>query len=802
MDANAFAALEYPAIVERLADATQTPHGAAGARALVPSADAAEVAQRQALTTEAVAVLDAAAGPALGGVGDVREATAQAGRGSMLSPGTLQEIEVSVRVALEARAALAASRETAPLLAGVADAVDPELAGLAEAIGRCVEDDGSDLRDKASPRLRSLRAELHGGRQRVIGELGRLARGSGLREHLQEEFVTERAGRPVLAVKAASRSKVQGIVHDASGSGQTLFVEPFAIVELNNRLSEVAGAEREEVERILRELSGLVGERESELVALVEATGALDLGLARGAVSRRWSGAVVEVGDEVRLLGARHPLLDAASAVPIDLDLGELRALVVSGPNAGGKTVALKTLGLSALLHQAGLRPPAAAATLPVFDQVLADIGDQQSIEMSLSTFSGHLRNVVAILDAATERSLVLLDELAGGTDPVEGSALAQALVARLAGQARLTAVTTHHPELKEWASATEGVVNAATGFDPETQAPLYQVTLGRPGTSHALRIAERLGLDPEVVADARARIAPERLQIAELLAEAEAVERQAQETLAATERERDEAARQAALARGREAELAAEIETVRASAARAREEAIAGAERDLVEARKELRALRDEIRAAQHHERERRRSVPAAAASDAERDRDRRLGAASERSGRAERALRELEPLPLLQPLAAGDPVEAPDLGVVGTIAAVEGDEAEVTGPGGLRVRVALARLRPRRQRDRDAVEPPAPAVRVVASARGDMVDELDVRGHRAQEAREEVRQFVDDAALAGLPSVRIVHGRGTGAVRAAVREELGRHPLVERHESDSADGATIAHLGGPASA
>ena len=757
-----------------------------------------EVRHRQALTTEAIALLDGSSTPDLGGVSDVRWAVEQAARGSMLSPGTLREVEESIRVALEARAALVESRETAPLLAEIAEAIDPALAGLAEEIGRRVEDDGSDLRNSASPHLRSLRAELHGGRQRVIAELGRLARGAGIREHLQEEFVTERAGRPVLAVKAASRGKVQGLVHDASGSGQTLFVEPFAIVELNNRLNEVAGAEREEVERILRELSGLVGEQEAALEALVDATGVLDLALARGVLSRRFGGAVVEISDEVRLLGARHPLLDPASAVPIDLDLGELRALVVSGPNAGGKTVALKTLGLAALLHQAGLRPPAARAVLPVFDQVLADIGDQQSIEMSLSTFSGHLGNVVAILEAAGDRSLVLLDELAGGTDPVEGSALAQALVARLSRQARLTAVTTHHPELKEWASATEGVANAATGFDPDTQAPLFQVTLGRPGTSHALRIAERLGLDPEVVADARSRVAPERLQIAELLAEAEAVERRTQETLVETERERDEATRQTARLHDREAELRAEIEAVRSSADSARAEAIAGAERDLAAARAELRALRDEIRGAQQQERERRRQeAPApAAASEAARDRDRRLGAASKRSERAEQALRELEPLPVLQPLAVGDPVEAPELGVVGTIAAVEGGEAEVTGPGGLRVRIPLARLRPGRQRSKAVVDA-VPAVRVTASARGDVGDELDVRGRRAQEAREAVRQFVDDAALAGLPSVRIVHGRGTGAVRAAVRDELTRHPLVDRHESDSADGATVAHLG-----
>ncbi len=797
MDAHALAALEYPAIVERLAAAAGTPHGAAAARALTPSADPAEVAHRQALTTEAIALLDAAGAPELGGVSDVREAAAQAARGGMLSPGTLREVEVSMQVALDARAALAEQRELAPLLGELADRIDPALTALAEAIGRCVEEDGSDLRDKASTQLRSLRSELRGGRQRVIAELGRLARGS-VRQHLQEEFVTERGGRPVLAVKAAARAGVPGIVHDASSSGQTLFVEPFAIVELNNRLSELAGAEREEIQRILRELSGRVGEHADVLGVLVEATGALDLALACGVVSRRWRGTTVQVGDDVRLLGARHPLLDAASAVPIDLELGLLRALVVSGPNAGGKTVALKTLGVCALVHQAGLRPPAEAATLPVFDQVLADIGDQQSIEMSLSTFSGHLRNVVAVLAAAGDRSLVLLDELAGGTDPVEGSALAQALVARLAAQARLTVVTTHHPELKEWASATEGVTNAATGFDPETQAPLYQITLGRPGTSHALRIAEHLGLDPEVVADARGRIAPERLQIAELLAEAEAVERQTVERLAEAERERGEAARQAALVRSREAQLLDEIETVRASAARAREDAVAEAARDLAAARSELQALRDEIRAAQRHERDRRRHAAPAATSAAERDRDRRLGAASERSTRAEHALRELEPLPVLQPLAAGDPVEAPELGVVGTIAAVEGDEAEVTGPGGLRVRVALARLRPGRQRDSHAVSPPA--VRVVASAREDVGDEVDVRGQRAQEAREAVRRFVDDAALAGLPSVRVVHGRGTGAVRAAVRDELGRHPLVERHESDSADGATIAHLGGSA--
>ena len=780
MDPFALEALEFPAIAERVAHAAATEHGAGLARALAPSPDLEEVARRQALTTEVIALLDLAAEPPLEGIEDVREAAALAARGGALTPKALRSASNTISGALRARGAL--EDQDAPLLRELAAAIDPALAALAKAIDRTVEDDGSDLKDNASPRLRKLRGELRTGRQRVADRLEQLVRKSGIREHLQEDFVTQRGGRPVLAVKASSRSSVPGIVHDASDSGQTLFVEPFEIVELSNRQSEAAGAEREEVERILRELSGAIGAQADALASLVEATGQIDLAVALGSVSRGWRGARVTVSDDVRLVGARHPLLDRNTAVPIDLDLGELRALVISGPNTGGKTVALKTLGLAALLHQSGLRPPADTAALPVFDQVLADIGDRQSIEMSLSTFSGHVANLVAILRAARDRSLVLLDEVAAGTDPVEGSALAQALLARLAEQARLTVVTTHYAELKEWASATEGAANAATGFDADTHAPLYRIALGRPGISHALQTAERLGLDPAVVADARGRVAPERLRIEELLAEAEAAERTAVEEREAAARGRAEVAELRSSVRAREEELAAEIAAVRASAAAERERASADALRELAEARAELDALRDEIRMA----RRKRRNEP---------ERDRRLGAASDRAARAERAIRALdEPLPLTGPLAPGDPVEAPTLGVHGTIAAIEGDEAEVVGSAGHRLRVPLARLRPSRQREPEAETP----VRVVAAARSDVSDELDVRGHRAQEAREAVRSFVDDAALAGLASVRIIHGRGTGAVRAAVRDELDGHPLVDRRESDSADGATVVHLNG----
>jgi DNA mismatch repair protein MutS2 len=778
MDPNALDVLEFPAIRERIAAATATEPGAVLAGGLEPSPDAAEVARRQTLTSEAIALLDESLEPPLDGIRDVREQAAHAALGGALAPLALRHVSDTVTGSLRAGAALA--EQDAPLLRALAEAMDPSLAPLAKAIDRTVEDDGSDLKDNASPKLRKLRGELRTGRQRVRDKLEQLVRSSDLRQHLQEEFITLRGGRPVLAVKASARRSVPGVVHDTSDSGQTLFVEPFDVVELSNRQSEAASAERDEVERILRELSSSVGACAPQIAAAVEAAGRIDLALALATLSRGWRGAAVAITDEVRLAGARHPLLDPKLAVPIDLDLAGLRALVISGPNTGGKTVALKTLGLAALLHQAGLRPPAETVELPVFDAVLADIGDRQSIEMSLSTFSGHVAAIVAILDAAGDCSLVLLDELASGTDPVEGSALAQALVARLAEQARLTLVTTHYAELKEWASATEGVANAGTGFDPDTHEPLYRVALGRPGTSHALQIAERLGLDREVVAAARAQVAPERLRIQELLAEAESAERVAADERSSAETERAEATTALERALDRERALEEEIAAVRASAVAERERAAADAHRELAVARAELDALRVEIRQARLHRRD-------------EPERDRRLGAATKRAARAERAIRELdEPLPFTGPLAAGDPVEAPGLGVHGTIAAIEGDDAEVVGAAGHRIRIPLARLRPSRQREPE----PEPPVKVIAMARGDVSDELDVRGRRAQEAREAVRSFVDDAALAGLPSVRVIHGRGTGSVRAAVRDELGGHPLVDRHESDSADGATIAHL------
>ena len=788
--------LELPAVLARLAAATQSDPGAVLAGRLRPTADLAEVRVRHERTKEALSLIEASAEPELGGATDVIEAAEIAGRGSTLDPRPLMQVGRTIHTGVTARRAVDDHGEI-PALTAVMAGVEPSLLSIADEIARTVEEDGSDLRDSASPDLRRLRRELRDGRGRLAERLRKIARDPALAEFLQDDFVTERGGRPVLALRASARGRVPGIVHDSSGSGQTLFVEPLSAVDDSNRLREAEVAERDEVTRILRNLSSLVGSRDAEIATLVSATARLDLALGCARLSRGWRGAPVGDSRSVVLRGARHPLLDPASAVAIDLELGELRALVISGPNTGGKTVALKTLGLAAALNQCGIRPPALEAALPVFDAILVDIGDEQSIAMSLSTFSAHVRNLVGILEHATQASLVLLDEIAAGTDPVEGAALAEALLESLADRARLTVTTSHYAELKEWASATEGAANAATGIDSESHEPLYTVSLGRPGTSHALQTAERLGLDGAIVTAARGRVAPERLQVAELVAEAEAAAREAQDELAAAAAERAEA--EAARARAQRAAegLQDEIEQVRASAAAERQRALAQAEAELAAVRAELEELRADIRSARKLERERgRATTPAALRKEAERDRA--LGAASERAVRAGRALSHLdEPLALTAPLAVGDPVVAADIGVRGTIAEIVGAEGPSSGRGGLRVRVPVERLLPDRHAE-PTEDAAVSAVTVRAMIQNDLPDEIDLRGRTAQEAREAVRDLIDQAALAGRVEVRVIHGRGTGAVRKAVRDELAKHPLVDGQESDSADGATVVRLGG----
>ena len=797
MDPRSAELLELSAVRERLAGMTSFAGGRALALALAPSAEPSEVADRAAETEEALRLRDLGVGGP-GGAFDVRDAATAAARDAALDAEALSEVLATARVHIEAREAVGAREETAPRLAAALAAPDLGAVRRVEAALERALDPGGGLLDTASPELASIRKRLAAARREASDLLRELA--VRLRSHLQETFTTERGGRPVLAVKASSRSAVPGIVHDSSGSGETIFVEPMALVEANNRVRELGAQEHEEEERILRALSRLVGREAEPLGDMVDALAALDLALASAGLSRAWEGCPVEPSAEVELTAARHPLLDPAAVVPIDLPLRGVRALVVSGPNTGGKTVALKTLGMFAMLHQCGLRVPASRARLPVFDRVLADIGDDQSIAESLSTFSAHVRRLVAIMAAAGPRSLVLLDEPAAGTDPDEGARLAQAVIERLVDQGALVLATTHHPEVKAWASAAPAAANAAVAVDLRTLRPLYALQMGEPGASHALGIAEGLGLDPEVVEAARQAGPPERRALEALLVDAASARAAAEEEREAAGRTREEAGAARAEAERRADDLAARIARSRESAAAERAAARREAEAELAELTRDLADLRAQIAAARREEAAR---GDAAVADERARERDRRLGAASRAAARARDELAPPARTPgrPSPPLEVGDLVIDPEMGFRGRVLAIDGGRAEVQG-GSARMRLPLARLvidgAAAAASSAPEAEPPPPTPLAAPASL-----EIDVRGWRAEEARATVRQRIDSASVAGLPQVRVIHGHGTGALRVAVRDELEHHPLVERATpappDEGGDGATIAYLGGP---
>lgn len=802
MDERSAELLELPVVRERLAGRTAFSGGRELASDLAPSPDAREVAVRIAETEEAIVLRDLGiAGP--GGASDLRDATAEAAREVSLDPAELAAVLVTVRIGLELREVVTGHEDVAPRLADRIRFISvSSLRRVEAALDRALDPHGG-IADTAAPELALVRRRLVTARRESADLLRTLA--ARMRSHLQEGFTTERGGRPVLAVKASSRSAVPGIVHDSSASGNTIFVEPLPLIEANNRVRELAAEEAEEVARILRLLTSLVAEERAHLDVAVEELAHLDLRLACAALSRAWDGCRVEPAEEVDVVGARHPLLDPATAVPVDLPLNSVRALVISGPNTGGKTVALKTLGLFAMLHQCGLRVPATRAALPVFDRVLADIGDDQSIAESLSTFSAHVRRLVGILDAAGPRTLVLLDEPAAGTDPDEGARLAQAVIARLVEMGALVLATTHHPEVKEWASASPMALNASVAVDLRTLRPLYRLSMGEPGASHALGIAEGLGLDPQVVAAARAAGSPARRELEALLADAAAARAAAEDERAAARVARDEADAQVRTVNAHRAELERRLARSKEDAAAARAKARADAEAELAQAGRALAALRREIAEARREETARRAGAQGAPVDEHARARDRRLDAASRRAADAREALAPADVAPADAP--AGPPPEVGDhvvdrlTGVRGRIVAVRGGRAEVQGESA-RMRVPLDRLARDAAATRAAArrEPRPPAVTAPSGPPATM--DIDVRGRRAEETRVELRGRVDAAAVAGLDQLRVIHGHGTGALRTVVREELARHPLVERAEpappEEGGDGATIAHLGG----
>jgi len=791
-DAGTLRALEFAAIVERLATLTAFDPSRELVRALEPLADPAHVGLLQDQTDEAARLVGEQAQASIGGARDVRAALDRARRGGRLTPEELLGIGATLEASRQFEARL--SSWTGPHLASVREALDAA-PPLAERIARSL-DDGGDVLDSASAELAAIRKRLRTAQDRVRERLNAMIRSSAMAGVIGEAIVTVRAGRYVIPVRAEAKGRVKGIVHDQSASGATLFVEPLSVVELNNTWTEASLAEEREEERILDALSRDVEARAESLQDSLAALARADMWMARARLGEQMDAvrpAMAE--DAVELLSARHPLL-GPGAVPIDLRLGDrfgYRALVVTGPNTGGKTVSLKTLGLLALMHQAGLRVPAAGgARLPVFRRVMADIGDEQSIAQSLSTFSSHLRNVIRFVGAAGPDTLVLLDEAGAGTDPAEGSALAMAIVAQLLEAGSMVAATTHYAELKSFATEHPGVSNAAVEFDVTTLRPTYRLTIGLPGKSQAFAIAERLGLPAEILDDARQRISAEHATMEETLAAIARAQDEQTAALEAATTERSAAAEERELARTGVARARREAAQILADARRAAEDLLGRAEREVAEVRRELTRQRNLAGG---------RGRANAAALD-------------ELAGRTTRARAAAASAPSETPPAEATPESqsAPEpraglwgrsrtLGSIGRIVEISGRTGRVTlETEGARlvvpsddVEVVPEPISGPSPRDLEAEE-----LRRRAAAR--VSPRLDLHGERVEAALERLTAHLDDALLAGLDEVVIVHGVGTGALRRAVREALAEHPRVRSirggRKDEGGDGATVAEL------
>lgn len=815
--------LEFPKILDKLAYYAMFSASKELALALQPSPYLAEVQGWQAETTEAAHLLSAKVGIGVGGARDVRPLTARAQRGAILLPPELLEIRQTLTAARDLQRTITRLADAYPRLADIAQRIEP-CPGLVNDISQAIDDRG-EVKSSASPELARIRRELETAYSRLMERLNRLVASTQYSRYLQEPLVTQRAGRYVVPLKAEFKGKIQGIVHDQSASGATLFIEPLATVELNNKWRQLQLDEEEEVRKILLALSEQVAGQSRLIDHTVAALAELDLAFAKAkyaeaidavepilfdsARKNMGRGAALRQAQEseprsrgetsssvaFKLSAARHPLLDPATVVPITVTLpAETRMLIITGPNTGGKTVSLKTVGLLAAMAQAGLRIPAAeGSTLPFFNRIFADIGDEQSIEQSLSTFSSHMTNIVQILEQCDQRSLVILDELGAGTDPIEGSALARSILSFLLERQVTTFVATHYSELKAFAHTTPGVANASMEFDVATLSPTYRLLIGLPGASNAFTIAQRLGLSVEIINRARGLVSEDAQQIEAMLAEIKAQTEAAHQVRRQAEAERDEAEKQTQQLQKR----FAEIETERRDILNAARE---DARREIKAAREEIRVLKEqaetEVKAKAEAE------AKAADQSNAVEEQlaqlETKIGAKIEQ----EKAKAKPKPKPDGQPpapgtLSLGDKVFISQFNTVGEVVGLQNKQVEVQ-LGAFRSTVPLAGVVLREKAAPREAEVTYSSVKVPNVESPGM--ELDLRGQVTEEALLRLDQYLDQAFLARLPWVRIIHGKGSGALRQAVRQELSGHPMVSSYrpgdESEGGEGVTVAKL------
>ncbi|MGI8926318.1 MAG: endonuclease MutS2 [Tepidiformaceae bacterium] len=786
MDEHTLRVLEFEKVLALLAAETAFSVGRELALAVRPETEFRAAFERQSLTAEMRLLEQMGVDIPFAGARDIRPLARAAAIGQVIDAPDLVEAAQVLKTAARAKNVVERLRPRVPRLGAITDGV-ADFRRFTDEVELAITARG-DVADSASDALATTRRELRIAQDRLESRAQAALADAVRRGIAQEGLLTERNGRKVIPVKADCRGQLAGIVHDVSSSGATVFVEPMGVVEAGNQVRELQLAEEREVRRVLQRISALLGEREEAAVASLMALAQLDLLSALARLGKKLKAGLPPAGDveswltdggETAVVGARHPLL-RGEVVPIDLDVGGVtQGLLITGPNTGGKTVALKTLGLLTLMAQAGMPVPCdEGSRFAVYPRVYADIGDEQSIEQSLSTFSSHMRNITEILQKAAPGTLVLLDELGAGTDPTEGAALARAIIEALLGRGCTLVATTHHGELKVFAHNEPRLRNASVEFDLETLSPTYHLTIGLPGQSNAIAIARRLGLEEAVLERATAQLSPQHFEFEQLLGEI-----RDERTAAATARRGEEEARREAEAlRLALAERRDSIEQERAgiiaAAVREGEDALADIRRELEQARR----------------RESGRGYDARTADETLRRLDADLAKTAGRARPARRAV--LRPA-ALRPVEAGDSVHVRDIPQPGEALSGEGEDGRVEVQfGALRMKVSVDRIdrieAPERRTTAAVTVPAGPAVGM----------ELDLRGQRAEEALMRFEGYLDDAFRSGLPFVRIIHGKGTGALRAAIREALTGHPLVRRFETapanEGGEGVTIAILAG----
>lgn len=792
MNQKALETLEYKKIIAQLKREMGSAASAKLADELTPLTSEKIIKEELRSTTEAVDLIVRKGPLPTGGLYDIREALLLAKKGGSLTMRQLLEVQNVLGISSEVVAFM--HDDALPELKYIGEMVDliVEFTALEKEISRCILTE-DEMADNASPKLKDIRRSIHQQNQAIKNKLSRIITSSSNKTYLQDAIVTMRDGRYVIPVKQEYRSFFPGMVHDQSKGGATLFIEPQGVVELNNKLRELEVEEQLEIARILAELSSRVAEHYREIRSNLELLTKLDFIMAKGKLSCKMhaSEPKIDTDGELRLISARHPLIEYKKAVPVDIRIGgDYRTLIITGPNTGGKTVSLKTAGLLVMMAQSGLHIPAShASTLPIFGEVFADIGDEQSIEQSLSTFSSHMKNIVSIIDKASYDSLVLVDELGAGTDPTEGAALAIAILERFYDSGALTMATTHYNELKKYALATSGVENAAMEFDVETLTPTYRLLIGVPGKSNAFEISKKLGLSESVIERASEHIKHGDMEFENVISSIEDDKRKA-----AADRLDAESMR-------------AEIEE-RLKKLEEKEKAISEKRADIIaEAKREARELLRETKSAvKDVQKDLRRLQKSGAHTNLntgalEKSR-RKINEAEDLV--SEKVVKQVNSEPVsADTLKIGDRVKLLTIGQNGTILSLPDEKGNLMiNIGALKVKARLQDLMLINEgKDRKPQAKSSSKYGSLLRSKSSSVSaSINVRGKNLEDALADVEKYLDDVYMAGLDMVSIIHGRGGGILKDGIRQMLKRKKYVDSYGAasynDGGEGVTVVRM------